>query len=117
MKQGSRLDSVSDSVTGSSSLVDVVIGSGVGVPQSNSQSESIIVSNSEPGLVEVVEVVEGGFREKASEPLSSEVSASKSQVRKWLGLPGTGGIWPTTGPEAERRVGGIREICNRLRRT
>ena len=68
--------------------------------QSNSQSESIIVSNSEPGLLEVVEVVEGRFREKASEPLSSEVSASKSQVRKWLGLPGMGRICPTTEPEA-----------------
>jgi len=81
-KQGSRLDSVSDSVTASPSWVEVVIGPGVGVPQSNSQSESIIVSNSEPGLVEVVEVVEGGFRENASELLSSDVSASRSQVRK-----------------------------------
>jgi len=81
---------------------------GVGVPQSNSQSESIIVSNSEPGLVEVVEVVEGGFRQKVSEPLSSELSASKSHVRRGLGLPGTGGICPATGPQADRRVGGIR---------
>ena len=109
-KQDSRLDLFSDSVTACLSLKEVVIGPEVGVPQSNSQSESIIVSNSEAGLVEVVEVVEGGFREKASEPLSLEVSASKSQVRKLLGLPGTGGICPTTRAEAERRVGGIRGI-------
>ena len=94
------MNSVSDSVTACPSSEVVVIGPGVGMLQSNSQSESIIVSNSEPGLLEVVEVVEGRFREKASDPLSSEVSASKRQVCKWLGLPGTGRICPTTEPEA-----------------
>lgn len=76
------MDSVSDSVTASLSLVELLIGSGVGVLQPNSQSESTIVSDSEPGLIEVVEVVEGGFTEKAPDPLSSEAPASKSQVRK-----------------------------------
>ena len=97
MKQGSRLDSVSDSVTGCSSLLDIVIGSGVGVSQSNSQSGSIIVSNSEPGLSEVVVVVEGEFREKASEPLSSEVSALRARCVNGLGYQEQEGYGPLLG--------------------
>jgi len=55
-----------------------------------SESVSIRYSNSESGLVDVVEVVKGLLGKDILESSSSEVSASKSHVRNALGLPGTG---------------------------
>jgi len=65
---------------------------GEGVPYSGSGIVSIEYSDSEPGFVEVVEVVKGLLGKELLELSSSSsvVSASKSHVRNGLGLPGTG---------------------------
>lgn len=63
---------------------------GEGVLYPSSESVSIRYSDSEPGFVEVVEVVKGLLGKEMLDSSSSEVSASKSHVRNALGLPGTG---------------------------